>query len=155
MNQIKLGKIIPSEDIISTPTPKTPTTYNLVNQYLDIKFPVEEYLTNTEIWEITAKRGNTLVGVRMFRVFEDLIHCIYTAVIPEERGKSINHLMLLEIEKIAQSKGINKITSSARISNYPSNRSLIKSGFILDESKESTYQCGEKKLHYYKFLEFY
>lgn len=152
MNQIRLGKIIPIEDIISTPTPKTPLTYNLVKEYLDIKFTVDEYLTNPEIWEITAKRGNIIIGVRMFRVFEDLIHCIYTAVIPEERGKSINHLMLLQIEKISQTKGINKITSSARISNYSSNRSLIKSGFILDESKESSYPCGEKKLHYYKFL---
>jgi len=152
MNPSKLGKIIPIEDIICTPTPKTELAYLFVKEYLDIKFPVDEYLTNPEIWEITAKRGSTIIGVRMFRVFEDLIHCIYTAVIPEERGKSINHLMLLEIEKITQSKGINKITSTARISNYSSNRSLIKSGFILDESKESTYPCGEKKLHYYKFL---
>jgi len=152
MNPSKLGKIIPIEDIICTPTPKTELAYLFVKEYLDIKFPVDEYLTNPEIWEITAKRGSTIIGVRMFRVFEDLIHCIYTAVIPEERGKSINHLMLLEIEKITQSKGINKITSTARISNYSSNRSLIKSGFILDESKESAYPCGEKKLHYYKFL---
>ncbi len=152
MNPIRLGKLIPINDIICTPTPKTPITYNLVKQYLDIKFPVEEYLSNSEIWEITAKRGDALVGVRMFRVFEDLIHCIYTAVIPEERGKSINHLMLIEIEKIAHSKGIKKITSSARISNHASNRSLMKSGFILDGDKESTYSDGERKLHYYKFL---
>jgi len=152
MNPSKLGKIIPSEDIICTHTPKTELAYLFVKEYLDIKFPVEEYLTNPEIWEITAKRGNTIIGVRMFRVFEDLIHCIYTAVIPEERGKSINHQMLLQIEKIALDKGINKITSTARISNFASNRSLVKSGFILDESKETTYPCGEKKLHYYKFL---
>jgi hypothetical protein len=60
--------------------------------------------------------------------------------------------MLLEIEKIALSRGINKITSSARLSNFASNRSLVKSGFILDGDMESTYLDGEKKLHYYKFL---
>ena len=141
------------EDFLTCkPVIKSYDYYNFINQYLDIQFDIEEYLINQTINQIIATKSNNLIGARMFRINDGFIHLSYTAVIPEERGKSINHLMLLEIEKIANKKGITKITSSARISNYPSNRSLIKSGFILDVDKESTYPCGEKKLHYYKFL---
>ena len=147
-----LGKILPIDDVICTPVPKTEQGYNFVGAYLDILFSLEEYFTNPTLNQIIAKKGNDLVGVRIFRINDGFIHLSYTAVLPEERGKSINHQMLLEIEKIALSRGIRKITSSARISNYASNRSLVKSGFILDVDRESYYKCGEKKLHYYKFL---
>jgi predicted acetyltransferase len=141
------------EDFLTCkPVIKSDDYYNFINQYLDIQFDIEEYLTNQTINQIIATKSNNLIGVRMFRINDGFIHLSYTAVIPEERGKSINHQMLLQIEKIALDKGINKITSTARISNYASNRSLIKSGFILDVENESTYKCGEKKLHYYKFL---
>jgi ribosomal protein S18 acetylase RimI-like enzyme len=138
--------------IICKPVTKTIEGYNFINQYLDILFDTDEYLTNPILNQVIATKNDIVVGVRIFRINEGFIHLSYTAVLPEERGKGINHLMLLEIERISLNRDIDKITSSARISNYASNRSLIKSGFILDESKESTYPCGEKKLHYYKFL---
>ena len=141
------------EDFLTCkPVIKSDDYYNFINQYLDIQFDIEEYLTNQTINQIIATKSDNLIGARMFRINDGFIHLSYTAVIPEERGKSINHQMLLQIEKIALDRGINKITSTARISNFASNRSLIKSGFILDEGNESTYKCGEKKLHYYKFL---
>ena len=141
------------EDFLTCkPVIKSYDYYNFINQYLDIQFDIEEYLTNQTINQIIATKSDNLIGARMFRINDGFIHLSYTAVIPEERGKSINHQMLLQIERIALDKGINKITSTARISNFASNRSLVKSGFILDESKETTYKCGEKKLHYYKFL---
>ena len=138
--------------IICKTVTKTIEGYNFISQYLDILFDTDEYLTNPILNQIIATKNDILVGVRIFRINEGFIHLSYTAVLPEERGKGINHMMLLEIERIALNRDIDKITSSARISNYASNRSLVKSGFILDESKESTYNCGEKKLHYYKFL---
>ena len=141
------------EDFLTCkPVIKSDDYYNFINQYLDIQFDIEEYLTNQTINQVIATKSDNLIGARMFRINDGFIHLSYTAVIPEERGKSINHQMLLQIEKIALDKGINKITSTARISNFASNRSLIKSGFILDVENESTYKCGEKKLHYYKFL---
>jgi|688.fasta_scaffold50609_4 hypothetical protein len=147
-----LGKIIPLDVIVSRPSPKDESGYNFIKQYLDIKFFLEEYLTTQELNQVIATCGEDLVGVRMFRILENSIHCSYTAVKMEQRGKSINHMMLLEIEKIAKIHNITKITSSARISNYPSKRSLEKSGFILDNQKISQYPDGEKKLHYHKFL---
>lgn len=152
MNPFKLGKIHPLDNIICKSVPKTIEGYDFVNRYLDILFDTNEFLTNQTINQIIALKSNQLVGVRIFRINDGFIHLSYTAVLPEERGKSINHQMLLEIEKIALSRGINKITSSARLSNFASNRSLVKSGFILDVDMESTYLDGEKKLHYYKFL---
>jgi len=146
------GKIIPPNDIECYPTPKNEIGYNFIKEYIFIKFDLEEYLTNPELNQIIATNEKGLVGVRMFRILENSIHCSYTAVLFQERGRSINHMMLLEIEKIAKSKNITKITSSARKSNYPSNRSLKKSGFILDDTIISEYSDGEKKLHYYKYL---
>jgi ribosomal protein S18 acetylase RimI-like enzyme len=146
------GKTIPPIDIVAKQTLKDEIGYNFIKDYLTIKFSLEEYLSTHELNQIIATTKEELVGVRMFRILENSIHCSYTAVKVEERGRSINHMMLLEIEKIAKVHNITKITSSARISNYPSNRSLKKSGFILDDEKISDYPDGETKLHYYKFL---
>ena len=138
--------------IICRLAPKHESIYNFVGGYLDIKFDLEEYLTNPTINQMVAMKDNKLIGARMFRINDGFIHLSYTAVIPEERGKEINHQMLLEIEKIAVTKDIHIITSSARVSNNSSIRSLEKSGFILDWEKESFYNCGERKLHYFKFI---
>jgi predicted acetyltransferase len=145
------GKIIPPIGIVTKPSQKDEIGYNFIEQYLSIRFSLEEYLSTNELNQIIATTKEELVGVRMFRILENSIHCSYTAVKVEERGKSINHMMLLEIEKIAKIHNITKITSSARITNYPSNQSLKKSGFILDDEK-TEYPDGETKLHYYKFL---
>ena len=147
-----VGNIKPIGDVICQTVTKSEKYYEFLGQYLNILFDLDEYLNNPTINQIIAIKSNNLIGARMFRINDGFIHLSYTAVIPEERGKSINHRMLLEIEKIALNRDIDKITSSARISNFASNRSLVKSGFILDKSKETTYPCGEKKLHYYKFL---
>jgi ribosomal protein S18 acetylase RimI-like enzyme len=147
-----VGNIKPIGDIFCQTVTKSEKYYEFLGQYLNILFDLDEYLNNPTINQIIATKSDNLIGARMFRINDGFIHLSYTAVIPEERGKSINHQMLLEIEKIALNRDIDKITSSARISNFASNRSLVKSGFILDESKETTYPCGEKKLHYYKFL---
>jgi ribosomal protein S18 acetylase RimI-like enzyme len=147
-----VGNIKPIGDIICQTVTKSEKYYEFLGQYLNILFDLDEYLNNPTINQIIATKSDNLIGARMFRINDGFIHLSYTAVIPEERGKSINHQMLLEIEKIALNRDIDKITSSARISNFASNRSLVKSGFILDESKETTYSCGEKKLYYYKFL---
>ena len=147
-----VGNIKPIGDIFCQTVTKSEKYYEFLGEYLNILFDLDEYLNNPTINQIIATNSNNLIGARMFRINDGFIHLSYTAVIPEERGKSINHQMLLEIEKIALNRDIDKITSTARISNFASNRSLVKSGFILDESKETTYSCGEKKLHYYKFL---
>jgi ribosomal protein S18 acetylase RimI-like enzyme len=147
-----VGNIKPIGDIFCKTVTKSEKYYEFLGQYLNILFDLDEYLNNPTINQIIATNSNDLIGARMFRINDGFIHLSYTAVIPEERGKSINHQMLLEIEKIALNRDIDKITSTARISNFASNRSLVKSGFILDESKETTYSCGEKKLYYYKFL---
>ena len=147
-----VGNIKPIGDIFCQTVTKSEKYYEFLGEYLNILFDLDEYLNNPTINQIIAIKSNNLIGARMFRINDGFIHLSYTAVIPEERGKSINHKMLLEIEKIALNRDIDKITSTARISNFASNRSLIKSGFILDESKETTYPCGEKKLYYYKFL---
>ena len=146
-----IGNIKPIGVICETVT-KSEKYYEFLGEYLNILFDLDEYLNNPTINQVIATKSNNLIGARMFRINDGFIHLSYTAVIPEERGKSINHQMLLEIEKIALNRDIDKITSTARISNFASNRSLVKSGFILDESKETTYSCGEKKLYYYKFL---
>ena len=147
-----VGNIKPIGDIFCQTVTKSEKYYEFLGEYLNILFDLDEYLNNPTINQIIAIKSNNLIGARMFRINDGFIHLSYTAVIPEERGKSINHQMLLEIEKIALNRDIDKITSTARISNFASNRSLVKSGFILDESKETTYSCGEKKLYYYKFL---
>jgi ribosomal protein S18 acetylase RimI-like enzyme len=147
-----IENIKPIGGVICQTVTKSEKYYKFLGQYLNILFDLDEYLNNPTINQIIAIKSNNLIGARMFRINDGFIHLSYTAVIPEERGKSINHRMLLEIEKIALNRDIDKITSTARISNFASNRSLVKSGFILDESKETTYSCGEKKLHYYKFL---
>jgi hypothetical protein len=115
-----IENIKPIGGVICQTVTKSEKYYKFLGQYLNILFDLDEYLNNSTINQIIAIKSNNLIGARMFRINDGFIHLSYTAVIPEERGKSINHQMLLEIEKIALNRDIDnpRVRLSKRIEKY-------------------------------------
>jgi hypothetical protein len=101
--------------VICQTVTKSEKYYKFLGQYLNIQFDLDEYLNNSTINQIITIKSNNLMGARMFRINDGFIHLSYTAVIPEERGKSINHQMLLEIEKIALNRDNKNVSQIVKI----------------------------------------
>jgi predicted acetyltransferase len=83
-----------------------------------------------------------LVGVSVFFIENGNLHLNYTAVSKNHRNIGINKLMKKELISYAKGKNISKITANVRESNIFSVKSLISSGFKLDNENTTKYESS-------------
>ena len=141
--------IVNKNDIVIDEEEKTKETYEFVSQYLDI-LDFNDYITNPNLFQVVARLNNSIVGIMVFRMGDGKMHLNYSAVLPSERNAGLNKRMLDEVEKIASSNGINVITANVRESNTYSLRSLLSSGFEINQNYDMKYPDGEKKIPVFK-----
>ena len=131
---------------------KSLDSYEFMNRFIPMSMSLEDYLNDTNINQVIVYHDDKIIALRIYRILEDRIHLTYTAVDIPYRGNSINHMMLLRIEKVSRNLGIDTLTSNVRESNSASLRSLEKSRFEPILGQELTYSNGEKKIPHMKKL---
>ncbi len=143
--------ILNGNSISVEPEEKSEETYEFIKNYLDV-IDFNDYVNNPNLYQVVARKGGDIIGVRVFRMKDGKLHLNYTAVSPLERNLGVNKLMLGEIEKIAKNNGVQVITSNVRESNLSSLNSLLNSGFQINKNYELYYPDGERKLPLFKKL---
>ena len=133
---------------------KSLDSYEFMNRFIPMSMSLEDYLNDTNINQVIVYHNDKIIALRIYRILGDRIHLTYTAVDIPYRGNSINHMMLLRIEKVATNLGIDTLTSNVRESNSASLRSLEKSGFKPILGQDLTYSNCEKKIPHMKRLVF-
>lgn len=140
-----------NNDIIIKQEEKTEETYNFIKQYLDV-MEFDSYINNNNLYQVVVRYVDSIIGIRIFKMENGKIHLNYSAVSPKERNKGLNKRMLDEIENIAHLNNVNVITSNVRESNISSLKSLIGSGFQINNNYNLKYPDGEKKIPLFKKL---
>lgn len=147
----KMIKSFNSFDIRCFLCPKSKETYDFVASEFKI-FPYENYISNENLYQVCCYSDDKLVGVRIFLMKEGKIHLNYTVVSESYRNKGINREMFDIIFDIASKNDISIITSNVRESNKASMKSLLASGFEVNDNVELFYPDGEKKIPFFKKL---
>jgi ribosomal protein S18 acetylase RimI-like enzyme len=130
---------------------KNKDTYNFISKYLDV-ISFNDYISNDNLYQAVARKGDEIVGVRIFRMKDGKIHLNYSAITERERNKGLNRKLLKVIEDFAIKNGVNIMTSNVRKSNLSSLNSLLKSDFIINKNYDLYYPDGEKKIPLFKKL---
>jgi len=131
---------------------KRKSQLKFLDKYFNIRTTDEVYLKQSTLGVITARRYLMLVGVSVFFTENGKLHLNYTAVDTKHRNIGINKLMKKELISYAKGKNISKITANVRESNIFSVKSLISSGFKLDNENTTKYENGDNKLLFYLFI---
>ena len=139
-----------SNSLVVSQCDKSEDSWNFISKFINV-IPLEDYLNNINLYQVCALDGDKLVGLRIFRMKDGKIHLNYSAVDPDYRNKGLNQKMFEKILEIAKKQGVSLITSNVRQSNSKSIKSLLKSGFSINDKVEMFYPDGEKKIPlYYK-----
>lgn len=136
---------------------KNTESFNFISKFFNFKknhpYFFEDYTNNQNLYQSVARKGNKIIGVRIFKMENGRIHLYYTAVDDNERNKGINRKLLKEIETFGKKNNVNLITSNVRESNLASLNSLLKSGFQINKSINRFYLDGERKIALFKYLD--
>ena len=130
---------------------KSKETYDFVSSEFEI-LPYDKYISNDNLYQVCCYVDNKLVGVRIFLMKEGKIHLNYTVVSSSYRNLGINRKMFDVIFDVANKNNVSIVTSNVRESNKASIKSLLASGFELNDRVELFYPDGEKKLPFFKKL---
>jgi ribosomal protein S18 acetylase RimI-like enzyme len=130
---------------------KNKSVYDFISRYLKV-IPFDDYINNKNLYQIGILKNNDLIGIRVFKMIDHKIHLNYSVVIEHERNKGINKEMFKAIEEIAIKNNITIITSNVRKSNTYSLKSLLSSGFSVNEKSKLFYPDGEEKIALFKKL---
>lgn len=133
------------EDFQVSGCDKSKESYDFISKYLHL-IPFDDYISNDNLYQVCCYHLGELIGVRIFRMKDSKIHLNYSAVDERFRGKGINSLLFDQVLKVAKSNGVQVITSNVRQSNKSSLKSLLKSGFQINDKVEMYYPDGEKKI---------
>lgn len=128
---------------------KSKVTYDFMSKYLDI-IPFDGYINNENIFQVCAYDGDEMVGVRMFRMKDKKIHLNYAVVSESHRNLGVNKKMADKIIEMSKDSGVSIITSNVREGNKYSIKSLLSSGFQINDKVERYYDDGEKKISFFK-----
>ena len=128
---------------------KSTEHYDFLSKYLTIPFSVEDFYNNSKIEIVTARTTNKLVGVFLFVLNNNRIHMNYTAVDEKYRNKGINGKMMKFIINYAKEDGIEMITGNVRKSNEYSIKTMLSSGFQVNDKAIGKYPDGEEKIPLY------
>jgi ribosomal protein S18 acetylase RimI-like enzyme len=124
---------------------KSKESYDFISEYLDL-ITFEDYISNNNLHQVGVYYSGKLVALRIFRIRDGKMHLNYSAVDPEYRNRGINQLMFNKIIEVAKSHNITIITSNVRESNAKSLKSLLGSGFQINDEVYLYYPDGEKKI---------
>ena len=130
---------------------KSKETYDFVASEFEI-LPYDKYISNDNLYQVCCYIDNKLIGVRIFLMKNSKIHLNYTVVSGSYRNIGINRKMFDVVFDVANKNNISVITSNVRESNKASIKSLLASGFELNDRVELFYPDGEKKLPFFKKL---
>ena len=138
--------------------PKAMEHYEFVRNHFD--FPVDidykNFMDDTDTYVVTVRSDTVnnpyIMGVSIFRMYDDKINIDYVAIDKEYRRKGINRAINLLIEDIAMGNYIDYLTANIRETNCNSINSFLKCGFEVNENKRFKYKNGDIKIHVFKRL---
>ena len=96
-----------------------------------------------------------LIGVSIFKMYDDKINVDYVAIDKEYRRKGINRAVNNLIEEIALGNYIDLLTANIRETNINSLMSFQRCGFEINENRKCKYSNGDVKVHVFKKLPIY
>jgi ribosomal protein S18 acetylase RimI-like enzyme len=123
--------------------------YSFLKKYFDIPFSFVEYINNNNIYIITVRIKDELIGVELFRMKDNKIHLTYTLIEEEYRNKGINTNIKKAVINFAKNNNVNLITANVRKSNMHSLKTFLSTGFKINDSVKNTYPDGEEKIPLY------
>lgn len=132
--------------------------YEFVRNHFD--FPVDidyqKFIEHPLSYVVSVRYDNPinpfLIGVSIFKMYDDKINIDYVAIDKEYRRKGINRAINLLIEEIALGNYIDYLTANIRETNTNSLMSFQKCGFEINENRRFKYSNGDPKVHVYKRL---
>lgn len=135
--------------------------YEFVRNHFD--FPVDidyqKFIEHPLSYVVTVRVEGAinpfLIGVSIFKMYDDKINIDYVAIDKEYRRKGINRAVNNLIEEIAVGNYIELLTANIRETNINSLMSFQRCGFEINENKKYKYNNGDPKVHVFKKLPIY
>jgi len=129
---------------------KSKETYGFILKYLNNIISFGGYMDNENLYQVCAYDNSELIGIRLFRMKDRKVHLNYSVVSESHRNMGINKKMAEKIFEISENNGVELITSNVRESNIYSIKSLLSSGFQINDKVVRYYDDGEKKISLFK-----
>jgi ribosomal protein S18 acetylase RimI-like enzyme len=127
---------------------KSKESYEFISKYLDV-IDYDSYISNDNLYQICGHENDELISISIFKLLDGKAHINYSAVKDEYRNKGISKEMRNKIIDFLKKNNCKLVTSNVKKSNINSIKSLLSTGFKINDRVKRFYPDGEEKIAMY------